>query len=196
MSKRIFVLLGHPDTRGLCGTAADAYEMAAREAGHDVQRLNIGDLKFDPVLYQGYRARQELEPDLLRFQELVQWSEHVVIIHPIWWYGMPAIMKGLFDRAWLPGSAFRYMKTKEGKRLIFWHRLYRGKSARIIVTSGSHPLLICLFPGSPNAQLRWGILWFAGFCVRTLWLGPSENVSQERQARWMEKIRTLAYAAR
>ncbi len=189
--KKILLLLGHPDPSGVCGELADAYERGARVSGHHVDRLNIADMRFDPILHRGYRARQELEPDLSRFQELVTACDHFVIVHPIWWVGMPAVLKGLFDRAWLPGSAFRYMKMKSGKRMIFWHRLFRGKTARLIVTSGTAPLLVRFLPGNVNAQLKWGILWFAGFKVKTTWLGPAENVPDDRRARWLAKIEAL-----
>jgi putative NADPH-quinone reductase len=194
--KKIFMLVGHPDTVGMCHDLADAYESAAREAGHAVDRINIGEMRFDPILHRGYRAMQELEPDLVRFQQLITAADHFVVIHPIWWVGMPAILKGLFDRAWLPGSAFRYIKTKTGKRTIFWHRLFRGKTARIIVTSGTQPMLVRFLPGNVNAQLKWGILWFAGFRTRTTWLGPSENVPEDRRAKWLETVRRLGAAGR
>lgn len=191
MRKKIFILLGHPDKGGLCGALTDAYEAAALEAGHEVERLNIGEMRFDPVLHKGYRVTQELEPDLVRFQELMHWADHFVVTYPVWWVSMPAILKGLFDRAWLPGSAFRYIKTRAGHRTIFWHRLFRGKTARIIMTSGTHPLMVRFLPGNVNAQLRWGILWFAGFSVRTDWFGPSEDVSEAKKKRWLERVRRL-----
>lgn len=190
-SKKIFILLGHPDRSGVCGELADAYEQAAKEGRHEVQRLNIGEMQFDPILHQGYRAVQQLEPDLKKFQELVKWADHFVVVHPVWWVGMPAILKGLFDRAWLPGSAFRYIKTKAGKNTIFWHRLFRGKTARVIVTSGTAPWLVRFLPGNVNAQLKWGILWFAGFSVRTTWFGPAENIPEAHKAKWLDKVRYL-----
>ena len=190
-AKKILVLLGHPDKSGFCGEMADAYESAARAAGHTVERMNVGEMQFDPILHHGYRERQDLEPDIVKFQELVHWADHFVIVYPVWWVGMPALLKGLFDRAWLPGSAFRYIKTKTGKRTIFWHRLFSGKSARILMASGTHPLLVRFLPGNVNAQLKWGILWFAGFSVRTTWFGPSENIPEARKARWLSKVRDL-----
>ncbi len=191
MQKKIFILLGHPDTVGMCGAIADTYEAAARAAGHAVERMNIGEMQFDPILHHGYRAMQECEPDLMKFQELVKSSDHFVIIYPVWWVGMPAILKGLFDRAWLPGSAFRYIKTKTGKRTIFWHRLFRGKTARIFMTSGTQPLLVRFLPGNVNAQLRWGILWFAGFSVRTKWYGPAENIPEETKTKWLSQVKDI-----
>ena len=189
--KKILILFGHPDKNGMCGTLADAYEAAAREAGHDVTRLNIGEMQFDYVLHKGYREKQELEPDLQRFCDLLGAADHFVVVYPVWWVGMPAILKGLFDRAWLPGSAFRYIRTKHGTRTIFWHRLFRGKTARIIMTSGTHPLMVRFLPGNVNAQLRWGILWFAGFKVRTDWFGPAEDASESKKARWLTRVRKL-----
>ena len=194
--KKVLILLGHPDKSGMCGTLADAYEESAREAGHAVTRMNIGEMQFDPILHKGYRERQDLEPDLVRFQELVTACDHFVVVYPVWWVGMPAILKGLFDRAWLPGSAFRYIKTSGGVRTIFWRRLFRGKTARIIMTSGTLPLLVRFLPGNVNAQLRWGILWFAGFSVRTTWFGPAENIPERRKQRWVRKVRAFARAGR
>lgn len=190
-AKKILVLLGHPDKSGFCGEMADAYCESARAAGHSAERLNIGEMQFDPILHKGYRSRQELEPDLARFQQLVTACDHFVIIYPVWWVGMPALLKGLFDRAWLPGSAFRYIKTSGGKRTIFWNRLFRGKTARTILASGTQPFLVRFLPGNVNAQLRWGILWFAGFSVRSTWFGPSENIPELRKARWLQKVREL-----
>src|SRR3990167_7113561 len=193
MKKKILILLGHPVKSGICGTLVDAYESSAREAGHDVSRLNIGEMKFDPILHKGYNEIQKLEPDLNRFCELLNASDHFVIAYPVWWVGMPTILKGLFDRAWLPGSAFRYIRTKVGTRTIFWDRLLKGKTARIIVTSGMNRYIINLIylPGNVNSQLRWGILWFAGFSVRTSWFGPAENTPEDVKQRWIEKVRRL-----
>jgi NAD(P)H dehydrogenase (quinone) len=186
--KKIFLLLGHPDKQGMCGRLADAYESGAKAGGHEIRRMDIGEMKFDPILWKGYRAMQELEPDLKEFQTNVQWADHVVIVYPVWWVGMPALLKGLFDRAWLPGSAFRYIKMKSGKRTMFWHRMYRGKTARTILTSGTAPWLVRFLPGNVNAQLKWGILWFAGFSVKSLWLGPSENQPEPVCSAWCTKV--------
>jgi putative NADPH-quinone reductase len=191
MSRKIFLLLGHPDKSGFSGSVADAYEVGAKESGFEIVRQNLGDMQFDPILHKGYREIQPMEPDLVKFQENIKTCDHFVIIYPVWWVGMPALLKGLFDRAWLPGSAFRYMRMPSGKRSIFWHRMYRGKTARVLMSSGTHPLFERFLPGNVNAQLKWGILWFAGFSVRTRWFGPSENIPEMRKARWLAEVKEL-----
>lgn len=191
MQKRIVLLLGHPDSVGMCHDIAGSYERAARSAGHFVERFDLGAMQFDPILHHGYRQRQELEPDLVRFSEALKDADHFVIVHPIWWTGMPALLKGFFDRVWLPGSTFRYMKAKDGHRLLLWHRLMRGKTARIILTSGTPKWMVHMLPGNANAQLKWGILWFAGFRVRSTWFGSAETASDERRERISEAVSAL-----
>jgi len=156
--KKIFILLGHPDKDTLNGTLASEYERGATEKGHEVRRQNIGDMKFDPILRLGYKVKQELEPDLMAFQENVKWCDHFVIFYPSWWSTMPAILKGLIDRTWLPGFAYHFVAGGQ-----WWKKLLKGKSASMIITSDTEPLIQWIIFGDTTNELRKGILWFAGF---------------------------------
>lgn len=108
MSERVLVVLGHPSSESFCAALTESYVEAARSASHDVRVLRLDALSFDPVLRRGYRQVQPLGPDLLRAQADITWAEHLVFIYPIWWGGIPALMKGFFDRVFLPGFAFQY----------------------------------------------------------------------------------------
>ena len=155
--KKVFILLGHPDKDSFNCTLADEYQKGAEEAGNEVRRMNIGDMQFDPILHYGNRLVQALEPDLLAFQENVRWCEHFVIFYPSWWSTMPALLKGLFDRTWLPKFAFRFTSD------FTWEKLLKGKSATMFVTSDTVPLAQRIIFGDTTNELRKGILWFAGF---------------------------------
>ena len=170
--KKIFVLLGHPDTDSFNCTLADEYQRGALDAGHEVRRMNLGEMKFDPILHQGYRVIQELESDLKDFQENMRWADHFVVFYPSWWSTMPALLKGLFDRAWIPGFAFKF--TGE----FSWQRLLKGRSATMVVTSDTFPLAQRIIFGDTTNELKNGILWFAGFApIRVKKIGYLKHFS-------------------
>lgn len=182
--KKIFILLGHPDNETLNGMLASEYERGAVEGGHEVRRMNIGDMKFDPVLHKGYKEKQELEPDLHTFQENVRWADHFVIFYPSWWSTMPSILKGLIDRVWLPGFAYRF---KHGG--YTWERLMKGKSASMIITSDTAPFIQRLVFGDTTNELRRGILWFSGFSpIYVHKFGYLKHFGQWRRERMKKKV--------
>lgn len=190
--KKILVFLGNPTKESYTGRLADAYEEGARSAGHDVARLNISDLHFNPVLEAGYRQIQELEPDLKRVQETIQWADHVVFVYPNWWCSMPALMKGMFDRMWLPGFAFNF--DKQTKKLI--QRL-KGKTGRVIIVAGTHsPFMTWWKFGDFTNEISHGILDFAGIKTSVSAFGPSEKVAPEVRDHWADKVKELGKKGR
>jgi len=90
MQKRILVIMGHPGAQSFCASLADAYVQGATGAGHAVQRIDVRNLVFDPILHEGYRQIQALEPDLQAAQQALKEADHLVFIYPTWWGGMPA----------------------------------------------------------------------------------------------------------
>jgi len=175
--KKILVFFGHTDRETFCGALADSYEKGAREAGHEVKRINIGDLSFDPVLHKGYRVIQALEPDLLKVQDEIRWCDHLALFYPNWWATMPAILKGMFDRMWLPSFAFNFNKNGFG-----WKRLLKKKSARVIITMDSSPFLSRVLFGDNCNEIKKAILGFAGFCpVCVKKVGAVKNMSEARR---------------
>lgn len=182
MSK-IFILVGHPDKVSFNREMAESYAEGARSKGHEVRLTSLSDLSFDPILHQGYRVIQELEPDLKQVQEDIKWCEHFVIFYPSWWSTMPAILKGMFDRIWLPGFAFHF--TKSG---LWWHGLLKGRTARVFVSSDAPPIFTRIIFGDTTNEIRKGILWFAGFSVSVKKIGPLKNASDSKKSKWRAKL--------
>jgi putative NADPH-quinone reductase len=195
--KNITILMGHPDSEEtLSGEMATMYEEAAKRAGHLVRRFNLGKLKFDPILHKGYKEIQALEPDLKLLQEAIQWADHFVIIYPNWWGTMPALLKGLFDRVWLPGFAFNMRKNSKGELILGWKKRLKGKTARVFVLSGSHPLLLWLFFGDYTNEIKMGILWFAGFKTKISFIGPTDlKPPAWKINQWLRKAACLGILA-
>lgn len=193
MSRSIVILLGHPDHDSLCGGLAERYQQAALAAGHRVQLFRLGDIDFDPVLRHGYRQIQPLEPGLQQINDAIAQCEHLVLVYPTWWGGMPALLKGYFDRAFLPGYAFRYRTDS-----VWWDRLLSGRSARAIITMDTPPWYyrwVYRMPG--HQQLRRNILDFCGIRpVRISSFGPVRSADTRTRARWLATVERLGAQAR
>lgn len=188
MSKKILVLLGHPDKETYSGQIASSYEESARESGHIVTRVNLGDLNFDPILHKGYKEIQELEPDLVKLQESIDEADHIVIVYPNWWCTMPALLKGLFDRFWLPGFAFNF--DKNTKKLI---KRLTGKTARVIIVAGTHsPFQTWWKFGDFSNEIQYGILEFAGIKTDVSVYGPCEKVGDTCREKWINEVAEMA----
>mgnify|MGYP001187702576 CR=1 FL=1 len=182
--KTIVVICGHPDKDTFSGNIADHYQAGAEDAGHTVHRFNIGELNFDPILHKGYKEIQALEPDLINLQNKIREADHIMIVYPNWWCSMPAILKGLFDRFWLPGFAFNFNKAtkKVEKHLV-------GKTARVINLSGSYsPLMMWWKFGDFTNEIQWGILEFAGIRTEVTSYGPTEKVSDAHRQAWLKEV--------
>ena len=183
-SKKILVICANPDAETFSGTVADRYQAAAEDAGHEVHRTNLGELQFDPILHKGYKEIQPLEPDLEMLQEKFQWAEHIVIIYPNWWCTMPALLKGLFDRMWLPGFAFNF--NKETKRI---EQHLKGRTARVLVLSGTHsPFQTWWRFGDFTNEIQYGILEFAGIKTIVTPYGPCEKVNDTCRDGWLKEV--------
>ncbi len=192
-TKKIFILVGHPNKESLSTALAEGYAKGAREAGHEVRVTHLSEMRFDPILHKGYKVIQAYEPDLVKFQEDVKWSEHFVSVFPVWWSDMPALMRSLVDRVWMPGFAYNFRKGL----IPGWYRRLKGRSARVIVTSDSHPFLLwVLFGGNINHWVR-GVLRFSGFApVRKSWFSGMRKLTPERAEKLLAKMEKLGRKAK
>lgn len=179
--KKIVLICGHPDHETFTGSLLDRYQAGAEEAGHEVRRFNLGQMNFDPILHKGYKEIQHLEEDLITLQDAIRECDHLVIAYPNWWCTMPALLKGLFDRFWLPGFAFNF--NKETKKI---EQHLKGKTARVYVLSGSHsPFKTWWKFGDYTNEIQYGILDFAGIKAQVTTYGPCEKVNDTCRNKWM-----------
>jgi NAD(P)H dehydrogenase (quinone) len=189
MQKKIAIINGHPNAESFNYALAAAYKEGALLGGAIVQEIVIAQLKFNPNLEFGYRKRTELEPDLLKAWEIIQWADHLVWIHPVWWGGLPAITKGFIDRLFLPGMAFKYRENS-----LFWDKLLKGKTAHIITTMdqpGWYYRLVYARPGIN--QLKKTVLQFCGITpVKVTGIGIIKTANETKRLKWLGKVKKIA----
>jgi NAD(P)H dehydrogenase (quinone) len=132
-----------------------------KAAGHDVDLFDLYAERFDPVLSEEGRRRYHafgvnqtgLEPIIARLQR----AEAIVLQFPTWCFGPPAMLKGFFDRVFMPGVAFDISDPANAKPLLGNIRKIAG-----VVTYG-RPRLMALWMGDPPRKIvtRY-VRWFAG----------------------------------
>lgn len=156
---RIAVIQGHPD-RGeshFCHALAEAYVQGAVVAGHQIRRLDIASLDF-PVLrsaadFYGGRA----PADIATAQESLRWADHLLIVYPLWHGHCPALLHAFLEQTFRPGFAVESTGGGMPKKL------FRGKSARIVVTMGMPGWLYRRVYGAHSLKaLERNVLRFAG----------------------------------
>ena len=177
--RRILLINAHPDPSAerLCAGLTQAYEDAAKTAGHAVDRVDLGGLDFDFLT----RADDFKTPPPRLFdpvRESLAAADHLVLVYPLWLGTMPAKLK-----AWLEqiARAGFFLDLSGGAR---WPaQKMKGKSARVVVTMGMPGFAYRLFYRSHSLKaLEVGILKISGFKpVRDTVFGSVEAGPEHRR---------------
>ncbi|MCB1949386.1 NAD(P)H-dependent oxidoreductase [Nitrosomonas sp.] len=193
MVRQISIIQGHPDATAqhFCHALANAYIKGAQSNGHEVRLIDVASMDF-PVL----RSKEDFENGTLSepiklAQDTIHWSNHLVIVYPLWLGTMPALLKAFFEQALRPDFAFEYSNSGRmpKKRLT-------GKSARIIVTMGMPALIYRWFFFAHGVKtLERNILAFCGINpIKTSLIGSIENQNEAQRLKWLDEIQRLGEA--
>jgi putative NADPH-quinone reductase len=186
--KKILIINGHPNAESFNNGLFEAYKKGARTTGAEIREIVIKDLQFNPNLQFGYQKRTELEPDLLDAWEKIKWADHLVWVHPVWWGGLPAIMKGFIDRLFLPGFVFQNRENP-----VWWDKLLTGKTGHIITTMDQPGWYYWLVFGQPSInQLKKSTLEFCGIKpVKVTRIGPIKHSTLSWREKWLDKVEKM-----
>lgn len=189
--KNILLIDAHPDEGRFASALFAAYKKGAEEAGFRISTLTIRDLRFEINLKYGYERRVELEPDLLDAIDALKSCDHMVWFHPVWWGGLPALIKGFIDRTFLPSIMFDYNPEKLGG--MGWDGYLEGKSGRIVTTMDTPSILYRWLYSAPSVnQLKKTTLEFCGVKpVKVTQFAPVKDSKSETRERWVEKVYRL-----
>ena len=186
--KKVLIIQGTPDSSSFCDALAAAYKKGAFDANAEVKEINIREIEFNPNLPFGYKNKTELEQGLIESQELIQWANHLVFVYPTWWGTMPALLKGFIDKVFLPGFGFQYRNGS-----VWWDKLLKGWSARLIVTMDTPPWYFRWIYGRPGHNaMKKTILEFCGIKpVKISSIGPLKSSTTKKRAGWLNNAQKL-----
>jgi NAD(P)H dehydrogenase (quinone) len=194
MTRRILIADLHPGRMSFSAALAQAYREGAEAAGHQIRIASLSQMTFNPDFGQAtFRNSPALEPDLEAFREDLTWAEHVVLITPMWWGGLPAKAKGLFDRTLLPGFAFDPRQKKNGLPKT----LLAGRTGRLILTSDTPGWVFWLiYARALRNQVQNQIFSYVGIKPRGFThFSPVEHSTVGVRANWLARTRNLGQAA-
>lgn len=205
---RVFIVHAHPEPRSFNGALTEVAKTALTEGGHEVVLSDLYAMGFNPVsdrrnfitVHDADYYRQQAEeayaglhdgfaPDLQGEMDKLFWCDALILQFPLWWFGLPAILKGWVDRVFASGGRI-YGGGKWYDRGVF-----AGKQAMCSVTIGGLPpmysdrglngsISTILFP------INHGMLYFTGFTVIEPFLvhGPA-RIGDQGRARELERYR-------
>ena len=186
---KVHVIYAYPLQTGL---AADLHRIVVdslREAGHEVDDLDLYAEGFDPVLSLEDRTiYHDLEINQRRIRpyvERLQAADAVVLCHPVWNFGWPAMLKGYFDRVFLPGVSFKMADGKLSPGLANIRKL-------ATVTTYGVDRLRAIYLGDPprmNATRFLRVVCAPKVKVRYLGLYGINSMTEARARRFMDRVR-------
>jgi NAD(P)H dehydrogenase (quinone) len=180
---RIFIVHAHPEHNSFNGALTRAAQDALSAAGHEVVISDLYAMSFNPVSDRrnfttirdaNYYHQQSEEanadahdgfaPDIQAEMDKLFWCDALILQFPLWWFGLPAILKGWVDRVFASGGRI-YGGGKWYDRGVL-----AGKRAMCSVTIGGPPLIYSNRGlNGPIAEILFpinhGMLYFVGFTV-------------------------------
>jgi NAD(P)H dehydrogenase (quinone) len=150
---RVLVIYCHPVAESFAAAAHQTVLRALDETGHDVTDVDLYAENFDPVMSRQERldyqnTARNVRP-VRKYDDQLAAAEAIVLVYPAWWYGMPAMLKGYFERVWLPGVAFDV--TPDGR--VLTERLQRIRRIIVVTTYGGSWWMVRLAIGDPARKV-------------------------------------------
>ncbi|WPO91963.1 NAD(P)H-dependent oxidoreductase [Chryseobacterium sp. YR459] len=129
---RHLIIYAHPNENSLNHHLLNTVVESLQSRNQEIMVRDLYKIGFDPVLSLTDMQEQRMgkvSEDVKIEQEYISWAEQITFIYPIWWTGLPAMMKGYIDRVFSYGFAYRYDQgIQKG--------LLKGKKTVIINTHG------------------------------------------------------------
>jgi len=196
---KVLVVLAHPEPQSFCGSLFTAAVETLRDAGHEVQTSDLYPMEFNPISdrrnYTTVKNPEYLKlqieeiyasevdgfaPDLDAEMRKVEWCDLMIWQFPLWWFSVPAILKGWYDRVFAMGRFYGYGR-------IYETGVLKGKRAMLSLTTGGPRENYAAdgLNGDINGILRpihRGMLEFVGFEVLApqIFYAPAHKSQEER----------------
>lgn len=210
---RVLIVSAHPEPQSFHAALRAAAVEELEALGHEVQVSDLYAMGFKAVLDRGdflgvhdagclnvsleqrhAWSRQALAPDIAAELDRLLVADLLLLMFPLWWFSLPAILKGWIDRVFISGAVY-------GRSAVFEQGRLRGKRALVAVSTGAPRQ--AFGPGALNGDmadilmpLHRGVLGFTGMTVlppfvahHVPYAGPQGRADLLTQ--WRQHLRAL-----
>ena len=120
---KVLTVVSHPRVKSLTFSATHRFVQGLKTAGHQTDILDLHRIGFDPVLREADEpnwnmSRPQYSAEVEREIERMQQYDALAYVFPLWWYSMPAMLKGYIERVWNYG--FAYGSNRLSHKHILW----------------------------------------------------------------------------
>lgn len=182
------IVLAHPWHGSFNKSILDSIVSKLEEGNRKYNIIDLNKENFDPVFREEelklYKDGGFADDQVGDYQKILNSSSELIVIFPIWWYNMPAILKGFIDKVMLRG--FAYNKNSAGFLIGSLENIKRT----FVITTSEAPTWYLKFMGNPIKRVLTGSTLKQIGLKNIKWFN-SENTtsdSNEKRQKFLDKV--------
>ena len=189
-SLRILILYANPVTTSFGATLHRDVVKTLRSRGHEIDDCDLYAERFDPVLSEQERMQyHDLKLNRAHidtYAERLLAAEALILVYPVWNEGFPAILKGFFDRVFIPGVSFTV--DPDGGLVT---NLQKLRKIAAVCTYGATRTINLLLGDPPRRVVKRLVRWMPGHHVRCDYLAcyGMDHSTEEQRAAFQAKVK-------
>ena len=184
----ILVVFAHPNPESFNGAICQQVCAQLTGQGHKVDLLDLYQNGFEPCMSRAERSiYMEKDKNIETVESYVEqllWADALILVYPTWWMGPPAILKGWFDRVWLPHVVAEFSNKKVQPKLT------NIKKVMVISTQGASKWRMIMAMNAPRLMLKASIKVCTG-CRDFSWLSlhSMDKVTEQERKQFLITVR-------
>lgn len=184
------IVFAHPNPKSFGAGIVDTIVKASEDKGIETKVRDLYSIKFDPILKgEDFVEFQKgnIPEDIKAEQDHIKWADVITFVYPVWWAGLPAMIKGYVDRVFSYGFAYAYIDgVPQG--------LLKGKKALLFSTTGT-PNEMYSEMGMHKSMKQTsdeGIFNFSGLeVIEHVFFGGVPTVEDETRKNYLEEVKKV-----
>ena len=185
---RVLVLYAHPVESSFQAAVHQKVLEGLKAAGHEVDDCDLYAEGFNPVMSReerlNYHDEEVCTKPVQAYVDRLRAAEALVLNFPVWNYGYPAILKGFFDRVFLPGVSF---VLKDG---VVRPNLHNIRKLAAVVTYGGDRWRTFLMGDAPRKTVTRAVRGVIHPLARTRYIALHDlnRASDETRAAFLDRV--------